>query len=39
MASDLSIDIEQAVAAKLAANAIKYPAGEFRGSSRKYSEG
>ena len=38
LANDLSIDVERAVAAKLAANEIKYPADKFRGSSRKYSD-
>jgi NTP pyrophosphatase (non-canonical NTP hydrolase) len=37
LANDLSISLDEAVAAKLAANAIKYPVEKFRGSSRKYS--
>lgn len=38
LAHDLSIDFEQVVSAKLAANAVKYPVDAFRGSSRKYSQ-
>lgn len=38
LAHDLSIDLEDAVSSKLAVNAIRYPADDFRGSSRKYSE-
>lgn len=37
LANDLSIDLEEAVATKLAANASKYPIDKFRGSSKKYS--
>jgi NTP pyrophosphatase (non-canonical NTP hydrolase) len=37
LANDLSISLDDAVGAKLAANAIKYPVEKFRGSSRKYS--
>ncbi|HTD07210.1 nucleotide pyrophosphohydrolase [Undibacterium sp.] len=32
------IDLEQAARQKLLANADKYPAGQFRGSDRKYNE-
>ncbi|WP_395685788.1 MazG-like family protein [Caenimonas koreensis] len=38
LAHDMSIDVEQAVSAKLKANAQKYPVESFRGSSRKYSD-
>jgi NTP pyrophosphatase (non-canonical NTP hydrolase) len=35
---DLSIDVNTAVSAKLAANAQKYPTDTFHGSNRKYSD-
>lgn len=38
LANDLSINLNEAVAAKLKLNGEKYPVSEFHGSSRKYSE-
>jgi NTP pyrophosphatase (non-canonical NTP hydrolase) len=38
LANDLSINVGEAVTAKLAANARKYPVEKFRGSSKKYSD-
>lgn len=38
LAHDLSIDIDEAVAAKICSNAEKYPVEKARGSSKKYSE-
>lgn len=38
LAHDLSIDVDEAVAAKVRANAEKYPIEKFRGSSKKYSQ-
>lgn len=38
LADRLDIDLPAAAAAKLAANAAKYPADRVRGSSRKYDE-
>ena len=38
LTNDLSIDLEEAIASKLAANASKYPIEKFRGSSKKYSQ-
>lgn len=38
MAHDLDIDLSQALIAKLAKNAEKYPADKARGSSKKYTE-
>jgi NTP pyrophosphatase (non-canonical NTP hydrolase) len=38
LTNDLSINVGEAVAAKLAANARKYPVEKFRGSSKKYSD-
>ena len=38
LADRLDIDLPAAAAAKLAANAAKYPAHRVRGSSRKYDE-
>lgn len=35
---DLSIDVDAAISAKIAANAEKYPVDTFRGSNRKYSD-
>lgn len=38
MAHELGIDLAEALPAKLAKNAIKYPVDKARGSSSKYSE-
>lgn len=38
MAHDLGIDLEAALAAKIAANELKYPVEKSRGTSRKYTE-
>ena len=38
LAHELGIDIAQAIEAKLALNAAKYPADTVRGSSKKYDE-
>jgi len=38
LADRLGVDLLEAAAAKMASNAQRYPATEFRGSSRKYSE-
>jgi NTP pyrophosphatase (non-canonical NTP hydrolase) len=38
LSHDLGIEIEAAVAAKILANAEKYPIEKARGSSKKYSE-
>jgi NTP pyrophosphatase (non-canonical NTP hydrolase) len=38
LSSDLGIDLEAAVSAKLAINAEKYPQAKAVGTSRKYSE-
>ena len=38
LADQLGIDIAQAVAGKMVKNAEKYPADQFRRSSRKYNE-
>jgi NTP pyrophosphatase (non-canonical NTP hydrolase) len=38
LADKLGIDLGDAAVRKIALNAAKYPAGEFRGSSRKYDE-
>jgi hypothetical protein len=38
IASDLSINLDDAYRRKLAANAIKYPVEKSKGSSRKYTE-
>ena len=38
LADTLAIDLAAAADRKLALNAVKYPAGEFRGSARKYDE-
>lgn len=38
LADNLKIDLASAVQAKLSKNAQKYPAGQVRGSSKKYSE-
>jgi dCTP diphosphatase len=38
IADRAGVDLESAVAAKLAANAEKYPADRVRGSSKKYTE-
>lgn len=38
LADRLDVDLEAASAAKLAANAAKYPADQVRGSARKYDE-
>lgn len=37
LADILDVDIDKAVAAKLAANAGKYPADKVRGNARKYT--
>jgi hypothetical protein len=38
LADKLGVDLLAAAAAKIEFNARRYPADEFRGSSRKYSE-
>ncbi len=38
IAHDLQINLADAFTAKLAANEVKYPVEEFRGSSRKYND-
>ena len=38
LAHDLGIEIEQAVASKIRANAEKYPIEKARGSNKKYSD-
>lgn len=38
LADQLGIDIAGAVSAKMARNALKYPADRFRGSARKYDD-
>ena len=38
LADQLDIDIAGAVSAKMAKNALKYPADRFRGSARKYDD-
>ncbi len=38
LADKLGIDLGDAAVRKIALNAAKYPAGEFRGSSRKYDD-
>jgi NTP pyrophosphatase (non-canonical NTP hydrolase) len=38
LAHDLGIDIEQAVARKLAENAVRYPVDKSRGSAVKYDQ-
>jgi dCTP diphosphatase len=38
LAAVLDVDLDEAVRTKLAANAVKYPAGLARGNARKYSE-
>lgn len=39
LADKLGVDIAAAVTQKMAKNAVKYPAGAFRGSARKYDAG
>lgn len=38
LADQLGVDIAAAVQAKMARNALKYPADRFRGSARKYDD-
>ena len=38
LADQLGVDIAAAVQAKMARNAVKYPADRFRGSARKYDD-
>jgi dCTP diphosphatase len=38
MAHDMGINLPSALAAKLDANAVKYPVAKARGSSKKYTE-
>jgi NTP pyrophosphatase (non-canonical NTP hydrolase) len=38
LVTDLGLDLDAAVQAKLARNAAKYPVAKARGSSRKYTE-
>lgn len=38
LADKLGIDLGDAAVRKIALNAVKYPAGKFRGSSRKYDD-
>lgn len=38
LADNLGIDLEQAIHAKLAKNAAKYPVAKAKGSSKKYTE-
>ncbi|WP_251864158.1 nucleotide pyrophosphohydrolase [Achromobacter sp. Marseille-Q4962] len=38
LADQLGVDIPSAVAGKMARNALRYPAAEFRGSARRHDE-
>jgi hypothetical protein len=38
LADRLDVDLLQAAADKMRLNAVRYPAEQFRGSSRKYTE-